>query len=214
MMGVISTFKSARVVAAAAVFLSAVGLSSMASAVSFSGDFSVAAHSEGDGLIVETSKLFDPMEFELLTVGESVSYDLFRIWTDEKSVNADDFASQNISVAFNFLSPAGSGTVDGQTAGAELFFGLFQGGQVVWNDPEDITFGDGSQLRITLSDGDFNWGMFGTIPGEGHGALITANFELISDSAAVIPLPAGLPLLLSGIGGLALLDRRRNAAAA
>ncbi|HLS18894.1 MAG TPA: VPLPA-CTERM sorting domain-containing protein, partial [Paracoccaceae bacterium] len=101
-----------------------------------------------------------------------------------------------------------------QTAGAEVLFGLFQGGQVAWNEPALISFGDGSQLRITLSNADFNWGMFGTMPGERHGALITANFELISDSAAVIPLPAGLPLLLSGIGGLALLRRRRNAAVA
>src|SRR5690625_587266 len=104
MMGVISTFRSARVVAAAAAFLGAVGLSSMASAVSFSGDFSVTAHSEGDGLIVETSKLFDPMEFELLAVGTPITRDLFQIWTNETSVNFDDYAPQNISVAFNFLS--------------------------------------------------------------------------------------------------------------
>lgn len=213
-MGAISTFRGVRIVATATAFLGMVGLSSVASAVSFSGDFSVTAHSEGDGLVIGTSKIFDPMEFELLTVGESINRDLFRIWTDEKSVNADDFVPQNITVAFDFLSPVGAGTVEGQTAGAEVFFGLFQGGQVAWNEPTLISFDDGSQLSITLSGEDFNWGAFGLNNGEAYGAIVSANFELISDSAAVIPLPAGLPLLLSGIGGLALLRRRRNAAAA
>src|SRR5690625_1315693 len=115
MMTVFSTFGSARVVVAAAAFLGAVGLSSVASAVSFSGDFSITAHEAGDGLLVKTSKVFDPMEFELATVGQSVTYDLFRIWTDETSVNSDDFAPQSISVAFDFFSPVGSGAVDGQT---------------------------------------------------------------------------------------------------
>lgn len=213
-MGMISSLRSFRLAAATVVLVGAAGISSAASAVSFTGDFTVNAHQKGSGLTVDTDKLFDPINFELLTVGESVSHKLFRIWTDEGTVNADDFAPQDITVAFNFNSPVGSGAVDGETSGAQILFGLFQGGGVQWEDPALISFDDGSELRITLSDADFNWGMFGINSGVDHGAIISADFELISDTAAVIPLPAGLPLLLSGIGGLALLRRRRNAAEA
>jgi hypothetical protein len=45
----------------------------------------------------------------------------------------------------------------------------------------------------------------------GAGDLTGAEFGLANTSPTPVPLPAGLPLLLAGLGGLAVLRRKRAA---
>lgn len=184
----------------------------MASAVSFSGSYQVNALSSDPGLVVQTQELADPLNFSLDNPGDMFTVDLFKIWTDEGAINDDDENDAPISVDFDFTAPPSMGSVTGATFGGSVLF--FSGGRVEWDGPEVIDFGSGGQLQITLSDENFNGGFFGsTFPGPQHGATVKATFKLLSDSTAVIPLPASLPLFMAALGGLALLRRRTGVAA-
>ena len=57
---------------------------------------------------------------------------------------------------------------------------------------------------------DFNWGFIDPAEGYKHGADVYAKF---SYEAAPVPLPAGLALILSGLGALGVFGVRRKAAA-
>ncbi|MBW1838133.1 MAG: VPLPA-CTERM sorting domain-containing protein [Deltaproteobacteria bacterium] len=147
-----------------------------------------------------------------LDLGVPVTVDLFRIWTDEVAVNWDDMVPYPISVDFYFTQPAPpfEGNVLGETYGAKIFWGILQGGVVSWDGPSTLNFepfGDG-ELLVSLSDEIFNWGLFGTCPGECKGAIVEATFELINE-ASPIPEPATMLLLGSGLAGLAGVRRKK-----
>jgi hypothetical protein len=202
----------ARKAAAAAVLVSAMGVSSIASAVGFSGDYTINAHSSGDGLLIETQKLQNPLAFDV-TEGNPVTLSLFKIWTDEGDVAPwEDTLPRNISVTFDFTAPASMGQVDGVTFGG-IFFGEY--GRVEWHGPEVIDFGVNGKLRVSLTDETFNWGLFGLNEGYRKGATVKATFKLLNDSDPVseVPLPASLPLFMAALGGLAALRRRTRSAA-
>ncbi len=193
-----------RTAAAAAAFLAVIGASSLSSAVSFSGSYQIDAHNSGNGLLIQIQELADPLNFALNSVGDTYMVNLFKIWTDESDVGWDDTQPKPISAIFNFSAPQSTGAVSGTTVGGGF---IWQEGRLTWNGPGLIDFGNGGVLRITLSDEVFNRGFFGLNEGWKKGAVVGATFELVSDTAAV-PLPASLPLLMAGLGGLALLRRR------
>lgn len=150
-----------------------------------------------------------------LDEGDSVSAPLFKIWTDETSVNNDDAVSKPISVDFSFLLPQiFNGSVTGSTIGGSIcFFVCFSDyGEVTWDGPADIYFGanNDGHIRITLDNATFNQGFFGTSPGEHWGATVHGTMTLIADATAV-PAPGGLAafgLVLLGLG--VFLRRKRQ----
>lgn len=217
MMGVISSLRGFGLAAAAVAILGLAGFAPASAAVNFTGGYTVEVNKKDPGLKISTDRETGSLGFNL-DVGSTVSVDLFDIWTDEKAINWDDKIPSPMSVAFNFTAPEFDGLASGTTVGASFdFLGVpvLEYGKLVWDEKLiELAFGNGGLLQISLSDVIFNKGFLGTSSGEFWGATVSADFTLVSDSTAVIPLPAGLPLLLSGMGGLAFLRWRRGAAAA
>lgn len=177
---------------------------SHAAPIGFEGDFDVDLSEAGQdpGLVVHTDSHNGGLLDFSLNEGDSTTVDLFDIWTDESWVNADDLIPQYIGVDFAFTVPDSfSGTSEGESVGTSTFFGAFQSGQVTWDNPATLLFGDGGILEISLSDATFNWGIGGLWSGEKHGATVKATFSLVQAPAAV-PEPGTLALL--GLGLLAL----------
>lgn len=182
----------------------------------FEGTFSVTARSDDPGLVIDAAVLgggaFSTPD---IAEGSSHTFNLFAMWTDEHTVDADDQIARPISVAFSFTmpSPSFATTLEGETDGVRKLGGIFQYGKVTWDGPVVLSYpqgGDGS-LKITLSDATFNDGFFGLTAGWRHGAMITATFANLADSTAV-PEPASLAILGLGLAGLGFAARRRQTA--
>ncbi len=170
------------------------------------GDYNVTLNQTDPGLILNWSRdLNVPTAVWNLAVGQSVTVSLFDIWTTESFVNMDDKIARDISVVFNFLKPSDvSGTLDGSTVGRSLLCGIFQYGQVKWDGPLKLDFGNGAVLQIALSDAVFNPGFLGL--GK-CGADVFATFTLLSGSTAV-PEPSTMILLVPGLFLVGALRKR------
>lgn len=198
--------------------LALLAVSAIGQATPIEATYTINLHSsDDDGLTVYYQDVADnPFNFNL-NPGEQVNGPLFRIWTDEHSINNDDTTPMDIAAIFDFTLPEiFGGKVTGATVGGRVCFGIFgcpdQWGEVDWDGPADIYFGpkgDG-HLKIWLDDATFNEGLYGTFPGKFFGATVWGHMKLIADATAV-PEPAGLAMFglsLLAVGGLA--SRRRK----
>ncbi len=183
-------------------------------AIPFVGDFAVSGDAFSDpGLVVHTNPQNGGLNFDL-EVGDSITFGLFDIWTEEGTINDDDTVPQSINVAFNFTNPVTSGTGEGESVGNTAFWGFFQWGEVSWNNPTQLTWGNTGVLELSLSDETFNFGKWwGLKEGERKGATVELTAKYVSADIAPVPLPASGLLLIGGLGGLAAFARRRRKAA-
>ncbi|WP_164735639.1 PEP-CTERM sorting domain-containing protein [Marinobacter sp. NP-4(2019)] len=186
----------------------------LTSAAQITASYDVNLNSSDPGLVVNSADIADnPFSFNL-EEGESNYFTLFKIWTNEETVNSDDKDPQSISVDFNFTSPeALFGSVNGETDGVrKILLANYQAGHLTWGGPLDLVFGalgDGL-LRVTLFDAVFNEGyIFGLHEGKTYGAKVKAKIELISDASQVSE-PGTLALLGLGLLGLGLRARHRT----
>ncbi|OJY60870.1 MAG: hypothetical protein BGP16_13160 [Sphingobium sp. 66-54] len=184
-----------------------------AQATTFTGSYTVNADAnENGGLGIQTANLFDLVAgFDLTSAAPSKTVDLFRIWTNEGAINADDFNARDISVDFAFTLPsAANGSIPGQTVGdADWFFGwVNESGVLTWSDSKVFSFANGTQLQVELQDATFNWGLIDLREGYKHGANVKATFTLLP----AVPEPATWAMMVVGFGlaGGILRSRKRT----
>lgn len=183
-----------------------------AHAVTITSIYTVDANSADPGLVIQTGDLApQPFTFNL-EEGETFTYDLFSIWTDESAINyGEDTIASPIEVFFSFTMPdILTGSVGGETKGKHKLGGLFQGGKVAWGDPLSIFYGDHGDglMEVSLSDESFNWGVFGTLDGQRFGDDVEASFTLVK--TASVPEPATVGLMALGLLGLTFSRKRRT----
>jgi hypothetical protein len=148
------------------------------------------------------------------------TFNLFKIYTPETSVNADDLNPVDISVDFAFSAPTpnSGATVGGTTQGNLILFGLFQDGSVSWNGPGIFTWtapglANPGEMDITLSNGSFDTGILGLHGGSSAGYVVTAQFDWQHDPSGAVPEPASWALMIGGFGMAGTMLRRRRAGA-
>ena len=187
-------------------------IAASAHATSFTGDYRVDKVNTSDpGLVVGVHDLPGAVNFNLDAVGDKATVKLFKLFTAETSVDADDLKSKPIWVGFD-LTALGLGAVTGadltgSTVGQKLLLGLVQGGAVNWGAGKVYDFGDGGQILVTLNNATFDQGAFAPRGGLDRAATITATFTLISAS---VPEPATWALMIGGFGLAGAALRRRG----
>ncbi|MEI2808152.1 hypothetical protein [Albidovulum sp.] len=195
---------------AGAALLSAAALagSSVAGqAATFNGVFSLSGSSFREpGLVMATSTTSGAVGFQLDTVGQSVSFDLFDIWAAERRVNGNNTRTSSLLADFTFSGIGASGSATGSTTGHG---GATQHASIAWGAPVVLTFGNGGILSLVLDNASFSHGTGGLSQGQANGATIRATATLV---AAPVPLPASGLALLGALGGAAAVLRRRRRA--
>jgi hypothetical protein len=160
----------------------------------------------GAGLEVRTSRQAGRFDLNLAN-GAETRFRLFRIWTDESDVGADDRVATSLVAGFELPAFGRGGSVAGTVRGREAL--PFEWGELDWQAPLEIEVGTG-MLSILLSDQTFGHGVLGLSRGRRSGADVFASFSYSAGrGASVVPLPAGLPLVLTGLAVLGLLAHRR-----
>ena len=154
------------------------------------------------GLEIKTSLVSEKITLE---DGQSKTFNLFKIWTDETDVGDDDKAKSTITASLN-LGGQDKVSLDGETFGVS---GLLQSGKIEWKGLATFTAG-GRTFSIALSNEVFNKGWFGLDEGEKNGGYVKATVTQISSSKVAVPDNGSTAMLL----GLAFLSfafvRRRS----
>lgn len=192
--------------------LGALAASFASHATLFSGSYTVDANRSEPGFVVQIENIAtNPLSFNL-EHGESTSFDLFRIYTNEYTVDeGEDDVRKPITVGLNFTLPSTfGGQVVGDTAGYHdysVVFGNIQGGKVTWNSPVSFFYNPNGveHLVVSLSNQTFNVGSGGhTFPGGWDGANVRATVKSV-------PEPGTLALFGGGLIVLGWIGRRRAA---
>ena len=194
--------------AAVAAVLSAVGASATLAAT-FDGIFSLSGSSFAEpGLVMQTSAQTGAMTFQLDTVGQSITLDLFDIWTNENRANGNNTQTDSLVADFTFASLGTSGAATGATTGHG---GIIQYASLAWAGPVMLNFGNGGLLSIALNDANFAYGLFAFGRGQANGATVQATVTLLATPVPV-PLPASGLALIAALGAGSIVARRRRAA--
>lgn len=143
--------------------------------------------------------------------GEYETFQFFKIWTDEGSVNfGEDTTPKQIAATLNF-DTGFDATVNGVTFGQNLL--LTHSGKVQWGDPVEFVLADRTFV-IDLKDETFNKGgllSFGLKAGERNGTWVKATIKQKDSRLIEVPETASTLVLLGvGIAGLLSFKRRMS----
>ena len=177
------------------------GMAGMASAYQF--DMGAGSTVGGDAMtdpgLVMWAVVNPNLDFEIfnLAEGESHTFDFATIGTNEVSVDLDDWQGKTIVASVDFDNPDLIEDVNGTSFGWS-FLGFVQGFEIVWEDLTPISFGNGGEFSLTLSDASFA-GLFSPQGSVNITATVTLNTEPVPEPSTVLLLGAGV-LGLIGLG--------------
>jgi hypothetical protein len=157
----------------------------------------------GDGSIIDgnfadagiKSSLVDGLENIAFALDDwqSWTFNFFDIWTEEGDVATDDTTATSITATLDFDASDGL-SPDGHTVGVS---GIFESGKIRWHRPVTVTAG-GRTFILSLSDEEFNGGLFGLT----EGATVEATIKQISSDFSVPD--NGSTAMLLGLAFIAL----------
>ncbi|MCB2115723.1 MAG: VPLPA-CTERM sorting domain-containing protein [Rhodobacteraceae bacterium] len=180
-----------------------------AAAVTFNGNYSLSGNAYSEpGLVIQTSATTGAFSFNLNS-GQSTTFDLFSIWTNENRVNGNNTRVRTLLADFMLSSFGASGTASGTTTGVNVA-GIAQYGSLSWAAPLTLTLNNGGTLTIALSNETFNLGLLRLSSGINWAATVQATATYRAPSA--VPLPASGLLLAAAVATAAGMRRRRRAA--
>jgi hypothetical protein len=161
----------------------------------------VEANSTDPGLVVGTSlsSTLSGTTFNL-NDGGSTTFNFFKIWADEGSVNSDDLTQLPITATLDFLTPTIGAVVEGVTFGATVIWGMGDHGVLKWDAPVTVAVADRT-FEVALNDVIFSKGLFDL---SNDSSWVKATVTQISSSAAASVPDGGATMLLLGVGIAAL----------
>jgi hypothetical protein len=189
-----------------------------AQALVFTGSYSVNHYTDGSAGLATTVVDQTPgpgtgFSFSLDAVGDTFSFEPFRIYSPEVAVDDDDLEAKLLILGFMFTGPSPfGGALMGATRGH--FTGDDgQNASLLWDAGGNafIPFGVGGLLSVHVNDVFFNNGVGGLGGGEGGGASPTIFFTLQRglEGTTAIPEPSTWALMILGFGFTGAMLRRR-----
>jgi hypothetical protein len=217
-------------VAAATFALTTAGaLATSANATTFAGNWTATYNSsDSQGLPItigndSNSPANGSFSRALNFIGDSSTFNLFTISTNQDELDSNDGNHRPITVTFNFTAPSSQqGQIGGDTYGQTVpvtMWSSYEQGVLTWDNGGDTTvnFGAAGTLLIHLNDVNFNRG--GTDwnwedPELGNSAgQVKATFTLKAGAPGAVPEPMTWAMMLVGFFGLGAMLRvnRRQA---